>query len=68
MAAPIVYITEAEHVELMNRTLRSGHVVPTAFDGMGNVWIALDSPSSRWALKQLADIRGITLTTNAQEG
>jgi hypothetical protein len=61
MSETHVYITEAEHAELMRRTLNSGHVVPTSFGG-GAVWIAMGTPSTRWALLQLAEIRGIDLT------
>lgn len=56
----IVYISEAEHIELIERSLESDHVVPTSFGG-GNVWITPGTPSTHWALLQLADIRGIDL-------
>lgn len=61
MSETRIYITEAEGAELIVRTAGSGHAVPVAFGG-GAAWIEPGAPDSLWALRELADIRGIDLT------
>lgn len=60
MSETRVYIDEAEHVELIKRSSHEHHV-PTSFGG-GQVWITPGTSDTRWALIQLAEIRGIDLS------
>lgn len=56
-----VYVTEDEMAELMARTLDTEHVVPLAF-GAGEMWIESGTPSTRWALLNLCELRGIDVS------